>query len=555
MTVGVWDETLARAKRTLRLDSVRSKVVALAAVAMLLPLLATLLSTRRAEPPLSDSVTHELGNVSAEAARLTDAWVDERLADLRATANSYVVSENLARLGRGGQSAQALTRLREHINAARERCAGCETLVVADARGHTVAASAGRTGGMQLGDRVNSLRTGDAILGEPAWDAGLGRPVVVLAVPVRDADGRLVGALSGKVSLRAIGELLQRLPLGPQGDAFLMTDQGKVVAAARGSAAELMHTRLSKPTLESLYEKEDTVVTYRRGDGLEVLGTVRRVSRLRLAAVAELPRTEAGRASTSRPGAGPIVAALVVGAAMLAGGLGVLVLRPIGRLAEAAARVASGDLTVELPAGGAGEIGYVTQVFNSMVVRLREREAQGELERLSVTDALTGLYNRRHLMGTLANEVQRSRRLRRTFSVLLADVDHFKQYNDAHGHLVGDAVLVKVSEILRKMTRAVDSVARYGGEEFVVMLLETTIATAAIVAERIRGRVAEETFEGGSITLSVGGAEYPTHGDTPEELIASADAAMYRAKSEGRNRVALAHEAAVPREREKRKRR
>ncbi|HVH08322.1 MAG TPA: HAMP domain-containing protein, partial [Gemmatimonadales bacterium] len=386
MTVGVWDEPLARAKRALRLDSVRSKVVALAAVAMLLPLLATLLSTRRAESPLSDSVTHELGDVSAEAARLADAWVDERLADLRATANSYVVSENLARLGRGGQGGQggqALTRLREHINAARERCAGCEALVVADARGHTVAASAGRTGGMLLGDRVNSLRAGDAILGEPAWDAGLGRPVVVLAVPVRDADGRLVGALSGKVSLRAVGELLQRLPLGPQGDAYLMTDQGKVVAAARGSAAELMHTRLSKPTLESLFEKADTVLTYRRADGLEVLGTLRRASRLRLAAVAELPRAEAGRASTSRTGPGPIVAALVVGAAMLAGGLGVLVLRPIGRLAEAAARVAGGDLTVELPPGGPGEIGYVTQVFNSMVVRLREREAQGELERLS----------------------------------------------------------------------------------------------------------------------------------------------------------------------------
>src|SRR5207249_5831320 len=113
-----------------------------------------------------------------------------------------------------------------------------------------------------------------------------------------------------------------------------------------------------------------------------------------------------------------------------------------------------------------------------------------DLERLSVTDALTGLYNRRHLMGTLANEVQRSRRLRRTFSVLLADVDHFKQYNDTHGHLGGDAALVKVAEILRKMTRGVDSVARYGGEEFLVMLIEAPIATAAAVGERIRARVA-----------------------------------------------------------------
>jgi len=157
-----------------------------------------------------------------------------------------------------------------------------------------------------------------------------------------------------------------------------------------------------------------------------------------------------------------------------------------------------------------------------------------------VTDALTGLYNRRHLMGTLANEVQRSRRLRRTFSVLLADVDHFKQYNDTHGHLAGDAALVTIAEILRRTTRGVDSVARYGGEEFVVMLIEAPLSTALIVAERIRARVAAEAFDGGPMTVSVGAAEYPAHGDTPEELIASADAAMYEAKNAGRDQVIAA---------------
>jgi diguanylate cyclase (GGDEF)-like protein len=179
-------------------------------------------------------------------------------------------------------------------------------------------------------------------------------------------------------------------------------------------------------------------------------------------------------------------------------------------------------------------------VFKNLVTRVREREGQGELERLSVTDALTGLYNRRHLTGTLANEVQRSRRLRRTFAVLLVDVDHFKQYNDTHGHLAGDAALVKIAEVLRKTTRGVDSVARYGGEEFLVMLLETTLATAAAVAERIRARVAAEAFEGGRLSVSIGAAEYPSHGDTPEELIASADAAMYQAKADGRDRVMVA---------------
>ena len=172
--------------------------------------------------------------------------------------------------------------------------------------------------------------------------------------------------------------------------------------------------------------------------------------------------------------------------------------------------------------------------------RLRERESQAELERLSVTDALTGLYNRRYLMGTLATETQRSRRLRRPVSVLLADVDHFKQYNDTQGHPAGDAALVKIADILRKQTRAVDCVARYGGEEFLVVLLETTVATAALVAERIRASVATETFDGGKMTMSIGVAECPAHGDTPESLIASADAALYAAKDGGRDRVVSA---------------
>jgi len=130
--------------------------------------------------------------------------------------------------------------------------------------------------------------------------------------------------------------------------------------------------------------------------------------------------------------------------------------------------------------------GYLTHVFNTLVARLRERESQAELERLSVTDALTGLYNRRYLMGTLASEAQRSRRLWRPFSVLLADVDHFKQYNDTQGHPAGDAALTKIADILRKQTRAVDCVARYGGEEFLIVLPRTTVEQGREVAERVR---------------------------------------------------------------------
>src|SRR6202008_4931586 len=132
------------------------------------------------------------------------------------------------------------------------------------------------------------------------------------------------------------------------------------------------------------------------------------------------------------------------------------------------------------------------------------------------------------------------RRLRRQFTILLMDVDHFKQYNDTHGHPAGDAALVKIADLLRQSTRGVDCVARYGGEEFLVMLLETTVAPAMVVGERSRARIAAEPFAGGQVTISIGVAECPANGDTPEALIASADAALYRAKGEGRDRVVIA---------------
>ncbi len=535
----VWAETIARRLRALHLDTIRNQMLVFAVVATLGPALAvTVASHRQNRPGIGDQVALELHGTSADAAWEIDQWLSDRLRDLRVAATAYAVAENLVR---SQSNVEAVSRLRDYLNSVRERCSDCEALLVVEGHGRFVASSGGRMSGVQFTqDRLTALRTGDALLGDAYWDAGLGKAALALAVPIRQADGRYVGALLAKVNLRSVADILQRLAPADSGDVYLMNDQARLILRSRSSSAELMRTKLPPATAQALIDREGTIVQYKRADGRDVVGTLRRVPALRWAAVVEMPRAEAVRRSGgSESGIGVTLLLLLAGAGLVAY-VGLLMVRPIERLAGAAAKVAAGDLSVEIPSAGRGEAGTLTQVFKNLVTRLREREGQGELERLSVTDALTGLYNRRHLMGTLANEVQRSRRLRRTFSVLLADVDHFKQYNDTHGHLGGDAALVKVAEILRKMTRGVDSVARYGGEEFLVMLIEAPIATAAAVGERIRARVAAEEFGGGTMTVSVGAAEYPTHGDTPEELIASADAAMYQAKGEGRDRVIVA---------------
>src|SRR5882762_171054 len=558
LKVTVWQETIARRLREFHLDSIRNQMLVFAVVATLVPtLVVTVASSRQSRRSIGDQIGQELHGTSTQAAWEIDQWLSDRLRDLRVAATAYAVPENLARI-QGSGGGEALNRLREYLNSVRDRCPDCDALLVVDGRGRFATSSGGRMSGVQFTqDRLNALKTSDALVGDAYWDTGLGKAAIGLAVPIRQADGKYVGALMAKINLRAVADVLQRLtPRDPNGgggaDIYVMTEQGRLVLRSRVSSAELMRTRLPTDVVQALTDREGSSVEYKRADGRDVMGTLRRVPALRWAAVVEMPRAEAFR-QAGAGGTGVLLIGLLLAAA-LAAYIGSFIVRPLQRLSGVAAKVAAGDLSVELPTGAGGEVGQLTQVFKNLVARVREREGQGELERLSVTDGLTGLYNRRHLMGTLANEVQRSRRLRRAFSVLLADVDHFKQYNDTHGHLGGDAVLVKIAEILRQTTRGVDSVARYGGEEFLVMLIEAPIATAAAVGERLRARVAAEEFGGGRVTVSVGAAEYPTHGETPEELIASADAAMYQAKNEGRDRVIVAGRRAE-REKEGKRRR
>ncbi|MGE3619964.1 MAG: GGDEF domain-containing protein, partial [Acidimicrobiia bacterium] len=164
-----------------------------------------------------------------------------------------------------------------------------------------------------------------------------------------------------------------------------------------------------------------------------------------------------------------------------------------------------------------------------------------EATRLSVTDALTGLANRRELDRRFEAEVERHARFGEGFGLLLVDLDDFKEINDRFGHQAGDAVLVEVAGRVRGVTREVDVVARYGGEELAVLLPRADAAAAARTAERIRGAVADKPVRFGrearAVTCSVGVAALPQDAADLGALVAAADAALYRAKRAGKNRV------------------
>jgi diguanylate cyclase (GGDEF)-like protein len=176
-----------------------------------------------------------------------------------------------------------------------------------------------------------------------------------------------------------------------------------------------------------------------------------------------------------------------------------------------------------------------------IALEFRKVELYEQVQELSIIDGLTEVYLRRYLMSRLEEEVDRARRLGLTFSIGMVDVDHFKECNDRHGHLVGDAVLKKIAEKLKNSVREVDMIARYGGEEFCVVLPDTPKDLAMSVAERLRKSVELKEIkafdESVRTTVSVGMATYPEDGDNVEILIEKADTALYKAKRGGRNKV------------------
>ncbi len=193
-----------------------------------------------------------------------------------------------------------------------------------------------------------------------------------------------------------------------------------------------------------------------------------------------------------------------------------------------------------------------TEIEERKTVEAALRESEERFRRLSITDPLTGLYNRRHFFEMAEMETERAHRYGNDLSLCLYDIDSFKNVNDTHGHEMGDITLRMIADTSRKMARKIDVVARYGGEEFIVVFPETGIREAGIVAERIRKAIETTPLpcrDGAAInvTASFGVAAFDpnslngrTYAESLQEMIRQADEALYRAKDSGKNRVVFA---------------
>ncbi|HVQ30140.1 MAG TPA: diguanylate cyclase, partial [Vicinamibacteria bacterium] len=495
---------------------VRVKVLALVITAALVPaLLVGAASYYAAQSILLEKTRGQLATRTESVAYDIEAWAAERRQDVEIFANSFVVTDSLARVASGAP--ERAIRIREYLRQVQERFPLYQALLVVDASGRDVA----RAGAGVAPPRSPGSTREARIL----WLEGGGdQPVLYVEQPIRGVDEGSAGTL---IAVSALQSLWNRVSSGLAvggGELRLVTPTARATFTSRGGLPTW--DRAASPRDEACAAAVPVISRYRTNRGTEVLAACRKAGALDLVVIQELDARAA--LASIRELRNRVLLIALVGAVLLAGlayALVVRLIRPIEALIEGARAVSRGDYTHEVRVSSRDELGYLVSVFNDMKRALRA--THGELEQKTRTDELTGLFNRRHLDTALEAELARARREKAPLGVLMLDLDHFKAFNDRFGHPEGDALLRIVAELLREQLRPTDTVARYGGEEFTVLLPHSPRAEAIRIAERIRRRLSELRVgtTQAAMTGSLGLASWPEDGDTAAELIAAADEA------------------------------
>lgn len=542
--------------------SIRNKILAFAVIATLVPSLGLgYLSFKQSSELISDNVTRELRLLVSHADHELDMFVQDRINAVRLISSSGLVTDGLtvvsSSAGASKSDTHPLQHLKQYLDSVQVKLDAILELSVVNASGQIMVSSANTPAAVVLpADWSERMLAGEYLnVVPPHWDASRSTATFSIAVPVYSSEEMLVGLVVAVIDLGSVQSRLKSVTHSPLGEVILLDATGRVLLLG-SHTAKAKNSGLSRAVLEGLRTRPGEIQEFAGFTHDKVVGLSEMSGLHESMVVVERNYEDVyGTWAQLRNLFLTLVGALVLIVGIIAWRIGRSIVLPLNRLVQAAGQIADGDLEVRLGVTHQqDELGRLTGVFNQMTERLRRNQAEilfanqamqqqnRLLETLSVTDGLTGLYNRSKLDAILSDQLARFKRNHRPFVLLMMDIDHFKtQINDHHGHVVGDEVLTAVAGVLAQSIRNVDSAARYGGDEFIIILTDTAIEDAMKTAERIRSQVENLHHSANRqtvrVTLSIGIIESRPGDMLITDVLARADKALYEAKHAGRNRV------------------
>ena len=525
-------------------------------------LVVTWVSTESIERFLRAKIDQKFPAILAGAAERIDVWYSQRLLDVQTFARSGTVGVSTVRIqsSQSSRAKQARRELSDYLSYVLERFPQYEALFVLDTNGKEL---------LWVGSKLElseELRTTLIESADPAVSElfiGDDRRMQVASSPIETEDKKRLGTLHAVLPIEVVDELLTTERLGPSGGVFLVARDG-VFLTQHPNDSEMYQRPLPEPNARP------EVVEYTDPSGTRVIGSAVRLPRFGWSLVVEESYKEA-----FQPSIAAIREILLINLgtvllfSVIAFWIALSIVRPIKALSLGAKRIAEGETeVVVIDTERSDEIGFLTQTFNRMAKRLHRNRielqesrlnieaanvrlrGQNEelqrmnevLEQLSITDGLTKLYNHRFFQENLTREIARVTRTKEPLSLILIDIDNFKQLNDRYGHASGDRVLCEVARIMSSLVRETDVLARYGGEEFAILPSRADLEGAVGLAEKVRLSIAENTcrletqdgFDEVRVTVSIGVACFA--GDRMA-FFNDADRALYRAKANGKDCV------------------
>lgn len=545
-----------------KLQSIKTKILIFALLATIFPsLILGGLSYLQNSRLLQAKITNTMRNATAQAAGKLDLWLKERLYDLRVFASSYVISENVTHLAVGrtmkSGSMTPSSPIKGYLQSVCDKFAVYDELILISLDGTPMVTSAENESALMLPERwIGQMAATHPINAETFFDRRTGLKYLMITETIKAGDGHALGFLAAKINLNSVSSILQHHAVGGIDEMYLVDAQNRLLVSSQPLSKQMLRSNLSVEIPIRKNGPAAMPASYTDFHNHFVVGMATHLDSIGWTMVTEMKHENAyAELVMLRRVTTALVGGLMLSVGLLAYLFGHALVRPVRRLSEEAARVAGGNLDVDIPVTGFSEVSYLTQVFNHMVSSLRygrEKlsdankallETNKELHQLSITDGLTGLLNRKHILELLDREISRSRRYGHPVSVLMLDIDHFKNINDTYGHQTGDIVMRRLADLFCETVRENDLVGRYGGEEFLILLPDSATQSGVQTAQRIRKRVQDlkidASGENVSVTVSIGISSFPQYGQNADAVICAADAALYQAKSNGRNQVVI----------------